>query len=143
MSVPEKQHEQADSQHQETAIRERAYVLWEAEGRPEGRMDEYWYRARDLLEREADEAQRSSRSPEAAAEARKDEKNGEFIRKDTDVKNERAARREKDGVTKASEDSFPASDPPSYMAGSAISGSPPYRKSDEPDADEVRDGGNK
>jgi hypothetical protein len=57
------------------------------------------------------------------------------IRKDTDVKGERPARREKDVVTEGSEDSFPASDPPSYMAGSAISGSPPSRKTDDEDQD--------
>ncbi|MFN3892945.1 MAG: hypothetical protein ACK4MV_21320 [Beijerinckiaceae bacterium] len=56
---------------------------------------------------------------------------GEVIRKDTDVKGDRPSRREKDVVTEGSEDSFPASDPPSYMGGSAISGSPPKRKSDE------------
>lgn len=55
------------------------------------------------------------------------------IRKDTDVKSEGVARREKDVVTEGSEDSFPASDPPSYMAGSAIAGSPPKRKSDDDD----------
>lgn len=60
---------------------------------------------------------------------------GEVIRKDTDVKGSKPSRREKDVVTEGSEDSFPASDPPSYMAGSAISGSPPKRKSDEPSGD--------
>jgi hypothetical protein len=29
-------------------IRERAYHLWESEGRPEGRAEEYWERAREL-----------------------------------------------------------------------------------------------
>ena len=56
------------------------------------------------------------------------------IAKETDVKEGHTARREKDVVTEASEDSFPASDPPSYMAGSAIAGSPPSRKSDDEDA---------
>ena len=31
----------------EQAVRERAYFLWEQEGRPEGRADEYWDRALD------------------------------------------------------------------------------------------------
>ena len=31
-------------QHQR--FRERAYALWEREGRPEGNADEYWYRTR-------------------------------------------------------------------------------------------------
>jgi len=30
-------------------IRERAYHLWESEGRPEGRDAEYWERARELV----------------------------------------------------------------------------------------------
>jgi hypothetical protein len=30
-------------------IRERAYALWEADGRPEGRDLEYWERARELI----------------------------------------------------------------------------------------------
>jgi len=33
----------------EHAIRERAHALWEADGRPEGREQEYWYRAERLL----------------------------------------------------------------------------------------------
>lgn len=30
---------------QEAAIRERAYAIWEAEGRPDGRDWDHWYRA--------------------------------------------------------------------------------------------------
>ena len=33
----------------EHRIRERAYLLWEAEGRPEGREIEYWERAQHLI----------------------------------------------------------------------------------------------
>ena len=33
----------------EHRIRERAYLLWEAEGRPEGREAEYWERAQHLI----------------------------------------------------------------------------------------------
>jgi hypothetical protein len=40
----------------ERRIRERAYLLWEAEGRPDGRADEYWHRARGLIEAEAQPA---------------------------------------------------------------------------------------
>jgi Protein of unknown function (DUF2934) len=36
----------------ERRIQERAYLLWEAEGRPDGRADEYWHRARELMEAE-------------------------------------------------------------------------------------------
>jgi hypothetical protein len=35
-------------------IRERAYQLWEADGRPEGRADTYWHRASELAEDEGD-----------------------------------------------------------------------------------------
>lgn len=31
-------------------VRPLAYQLWEAEGRPEGRQDEFWYAAREQLE---------------------------------------------------------------------------------------------
>jgi hypothetical protein len=31
-------------------IRERAYLLWDAEGKPEGRLDEYWDRACELID---------------------------------------------------------------------------------------------
>jgi hypothetical protein len=31
-------------------VRSLAYHLWEAEGRPEGRQDEFWYAAREQLE---------------------------------------------------------------------------------------------
>jgi hypothetical protein len=34
-------------------IRERAFLLWEAEGKPEGRIDGYWHRAREIIESES------------------------------------------------------------------------------------------
>lgn len=36
----------------EQQIRDRAYRLWEGEGRPEARADDYWHRARELIEAE-------------------------------------------------------------------------------------------
>jgi hypothetical protein len=36
----------------EEIIRERAYELWEAAGRPEGRSDEYWNQAQAEFEAE-------------------------------------------------------------------------------------------
>jgi hypothetical protein len=36
----------------EDRVRERAYALWEKDGRPEGRSDEYWQRARSEVEAE-------------------------------------------------------------------------------------------
>jgi hypothetical protein len=40
----------------EQAVRETAYFLWEQDGRPESREQDYWYRAleRTLRERNAD-----------------------------------------------------------------------------------------
>ena len=40
----------------ERLIRERAYLLWEAEGRQDGGADEYWHRARELIEDESQAA---------------------------------------------------------------------------------------
>jgi hypothetical protein len=37
----------------ERRIRDRAYLLWEAEGKPDGRADEYWHRAHELIDAEA------------------------------------------------------------------------------------------
>jgi hypothetical protein len=37
----------------ELRIRERAYQLWQEDGAPEGKSDEYWHRARKLIEDEA------------------------------------------------------------------------------------------
>jgi Protein of unknown function (DUF2934) len=40
----------------EQRIRERAYRLWELEGRPEGKQDEYWKRAQELIQDETKSA---------------------------------------------------------------------------------------
>jgi hypothetical protein len=47
-------------------VRERAYQLWEFEGRPEGRLDEYWDRARELIQAET----RSAYPPAASRSKR-------------------------------------------------------------------------
>lgn len=41
--------DEADKTDIEQRIRERAYSLWEAEGRPHGRSEEYWNRASEEL----------------------------------------------------------------------------------------------
>ncbi len=51
----------ANSEDFETRVRHRAYFLWEQDGKPEGRQDEYWHRARDLVEDE--DRQASGRAP--------------------------------------------------------------------------------
>jgi hypothetical protein len=38
-----------DSPAHEARIRARAYFLWEQDGRPHGRADEFWERARELI----------------------------------------------------------------------------------------------
>ncbi len=40
----------------EQRIRQRAHLLWEAEGKQEGGTDAYWHRARELIEDEAKSA---------------------------------------------------------------------------------------
>ncbi len=40
----------------EQRIRERAYLMWEMEGRLNGREDEYWHRARERMEAETQAA---------------------------------------------------------------------------------------
>ncbi|WP_269507987.1 DUF2934 domain-containing protein [Burkholderia sp. IMCC1007] len=40
------------NQDRETQIRERAYRLWQADGSPEGRADEYWQRAEQQIDAE-------------------------------------------------------------------------------------------
>jgi DUF2934 family protein len=39
----------ADAKDDEARIRERAYHLWEADGRPHGREREFWERAEELV----------------------------------------------------------------------------------------------
>jgi hypothetical protein len=40
----------------ERNVQMRAYLLWEAEGMQDGRADEYWHRARELIEAEGQSA---------------------------------------------------------------------------------------
>jgi hypothetical protein len=51
----------------EKAIRERAYHIWEAEGRPHGRDREHWERASREI---GAEAGKRSRKPATAAKAK-------------------------------------------------------------------------
>ncbi len=81
----------SDSQHDEhlQRVREIAYGLWEKEGSPEGRHDEFWLRAEAIVEQE-------DNLPPTPAEAFKPQ----------------------DDVDLDSEQSFPASDPPSFSPSS-------------------------
>ncbi len=44
---------EAETADLDSRIQERAYLLWEAEGRQEGGPDDYWHRARELMEAES------------------------------------------------------------------------------------------
>ncbi|MGR3908971.1 DUF2934 domain-containing protein [Burkholderia sp. SR8] len=44
------------NEDRETQIRERAYRLWQADGSPEGRADEYWRQAEQQLDAEGGSA---------------------------------------------------------------------------------------
>ncbi|MGP0001577.1 MAG: DUF2934 domain-containing protein [Acetobacteraceae bacterium] len=44
----------------EDRVRERAYALWEEDGRPDGRSDEYWQQARSEVEAEEAEPGKES-----------------------------------------------------------------------------------
>ena len=46
-------HMRADRPDLEKRIRERAYLLWELEGKQDGGVQKYWERARQLIEAEA------------------------------------------------------------------------------------------
>ena len=50
----------------EDRVRDRAYALWEKDGRPDGRSDEYWQQARSEVE--AEEAEPGNESPDAGTE---------------------------------------------------------------------------
>jgi hypothetical protein len=49
----EKPHEGEPASDTDQRIRERAQLLWEIEGKQEGREDEYWHRARELIDDES------------------------------------------------------------------------------------------
>ena len=54
---------------EEDRIRQRAHQLWEEEGRPEGRAEDHWSRARQELQGGSDPAQSDSTAEDPAAAA--------------------------------------------------------------------------
>jgi hypothetical protein len=80
----------SESQDRESRIRERAYALWEKEGSPEGREEEFWMRAESL----EDEYEILPDAPPEPAE-------------------------ENQGIDVDLDHSFPASDPPSFTPAKA------------------------
>ena len=81
-----------DEKSLEERIREQAYYLWEEEGRPEGCAEFHWHKARRMLE-----------PP------------GEVVAESGKPLDEPGA-----SVDEQIDDSFPASDPPSYNAGRRV-----------------------
>ena len=55
----------------EDAIRQRAYYLWEADGRPDGRGEQYWHRALEEAQRAATKPVKTSTRKAAAPKAEK------------------------------------------------------------------------
>jgi hypothetical protein len=89
---PRREKTVSDTQHDENAqrVREIAYGLWEKEGCPEGRHDEFWLRAEAIVEQDAN-LPHTPTEPAAPHES----------------------------VDLESEQSFPASDPPSFSPSKA------------------------
>ena len=56
----------ASSHDEEHRVRVRAYHLWEAEGRPDGRESEFWHRAAELDHLESTAGQDSGAAPQVA-----------------------------------------------------------------------------
>jgi hypothetical protein len=88
---------ETDDRTQEDWIRLHAYLLWEADGCPDGQADIYWHRARRLFEEHEGATKRNADEPGATVDEQID-------------------------------DSFPASDPPSYNAGGRVGGPSRPRK---------------
>jgi hypothetical protein len=86
--------ETGSSRRLEDQIRERAYRLWEEEGRPEGRAEIHWTKARALIEGERSQSAAAEEAEEGGARDRPEESLDEQLK-----------------------ESFPASDAPSYTPG--------------------------
>ena len=81
------------SPEHEQRIRERAYHLWEADGRPDGREAEYWERARELdaIATSPGAALRPIDAPEVMDQAALQDNLGEFPDRSADQGERRVA----------------------------------------------------
>jgi hypothetical protein len=58
----EREHNMSDTEQENAApdpedqIRMRAYLMWEADGKPDGGADQYWHQARERIEAETHSA---------------------------------------------------------------------------------------
>ena len=79
----------AEEDHEK--IRARARRMWEQEGRPEGRAEEHWARARRQVDAEREDAPPSSAGPGGAttsARSPEDDARGQFVRSRAGAKND-------------------------------------------------------
>jgi hypothetical protein len=62
----------------ENLIRQRAHHLWESEGRPDGRAEEHWEKARELVAIEQNQMRATKPNPQRA-DVRRDPRTGEPV----------------------------------------------------------------
>jgi hypothetical protein len=55
-----------NQQNHEEQTRERAYILWEQEGKPEGRHEEFWHRAMAEVAKSQERGTKELSSPDKA-----------------------------------------------------------------------------
>jgi len=106
----------------EEKIQQRAYQIWEREGRPEGKQDEHWTQACQEIAAETGVKTDCSHRPVAfrgeEAEADSDGRRPALVRSAGPEAMRDDLRRPWDKTDQSSDESFPASDPPSFSPGS-------------------------
>lgn len=101
-----------DDKDLEARIRQKAHALWEEEGRPEGRAQEHWDKARILVAIEDDRSSLKPVAPEHPEESDIQENLGEFPAATTDegdrqpTPSRRAERTLVTGVARSLRESF-------------------------------------
>jgi hypothetical protein len=102
----------------EDQIRQRAYEIWDREGRPDGKQEEHWTRACQEIAAETGVKTDCSHRPVAFAEpdvdATGDDKPAHQVRSAGPDAMRDTLRRPWDKTDQSSDESFPASDPPPY-----------------------------